>query len=267
MLELAREQDDLACVASTLSMLSTIAWRWGDIKQAEKCCHESLVIYRELDDRRRITAMLNILGILATLQENYEQAEQYYEQSLRMARESDDRPIIADILNNLGYLNHHSTGNLEKARRYYQESLLIARETDHRHGITSTLANLGQLHILLGKRQVAWEYLRESLLHSVAIGAVPLTLDALVGVVQLQIEGGQYLSAAELLGLALSHPALETDVGQVAESALGRLRKVLPTEQLEAATDRGKTLELDMVVAQLEAVGVPSHPSLRKRVP
>jgi predicted ATPase/class 3 adenylate cyclase len=263
-LELAREQDDLACVASTLSMLSTIAWRWGDIKQAEKCCHESLAIYRELDDRRRITAMLNILGILATLQENYDHAEQYYEQSLSMARESDDRPIIADILNNLGYLNHHSTGNLERAKRYYQESLLIARETDHRHGMTSTLANLGQLHILLGKRQVAWEYLREALLQSVAIGAVPLTLDALVGVVQLQIEVGQYLSAAELLGLALSHPALETDVSQVAESALGRLRKVLPTEQLEAAMDRGKTLELGMVVAELEAMGVPSHLSLRK---
>jgi tetratricopeptide (TPR) repeat protein len=258
-LGLAREQDDLTCVASTLSMLSTIAWRWGDIQQAEKCCHESLAIYRELGDRRRITALLNILGILTTLQENYDQAEQYYEQSLSMARESDDRPIVADILNNLGYLHHHSTGSLEKANRYYQESLLIARETDHRHGVTSTLANLGQLHILLDKRQVAWGYLREALLQSVVIGAVPLTLDALVGVAQLQIEAGQYLSAAELLGLALSHPALETDVGQVAESALGRLREVLPAEQLEAAMDHGKTLELDTVVAELEAMGVPGH--------
>ena len=263
-LGLAREQEDLACVASTLSMLSTIAWRWGDIEQAEKCCHESLTIYQELDDRRRITAMLNILGILATLQENYDQAEQYYEQGLRMARESDDRPLVADILNNLGYLNHHSTGNLEKARRYYEESLQIARETDHRHGVTSTLANLGQLQIVLGRRQIAWECLRESLLQSVAIGAVPLTLDALVGVIQLQIEAGQHLSAAELLGLALSHPALETDVGQVAESALGRLRQELRTEQIEAAMDRGKTLELETIVAELEAVGVSGHPGLRE---
>jgi tetratricopeptide (TPR) repeat protein len=251
-LGLAREQDDSACVASTLSMLSTIAWRWGDIEQAEKCCHESLAIYRELGDRRRITAMLNVLGILTTLQEKYDQAEQYYEQSLTMAREGDDRPIVADILNNLGYLHHHSTGNLEKAKQYYQESLLIARETDHRHGVTSTSANLGQLHILLGKHQVAWEYLREALLQSVAIGTVPLTLDALVGVVQLQIADGQYLAAAEYLGLALSHPALEADVRQVAESALDRLRKVLSTEQLEAAMDRGKTLELDTVVGELE---------------
>ena len=148
--------------------------------------------------------------------------------------------------------------------RYYEESLQIARETDHRHGVTSTLANLGQLHIVLGRRQIAWECLRESLLQSVAIGAVPLTLDALVGVIQLQIEAGQHLSAAELLGLALSHPALETDVGQVAESALGRLSQELPAEQLEAAMDRGKTLQLETVVAELEAVGVPGHPALRR---
>jgi tetratricopeptide (TPR) repeat protein len=263
-LGLAREQDDLACVASTLSMLSTIAWRWGDIKQAEECFHESLAIYRELDDRRRITAMLNILGILTTLQEKYDQAEQYYEQGLRMARDSADRPIVADILNNLGYLHHHSTGNLEKAKQCYEESLLIARETNHRHGVTSTLANLGQLHILLGKHQVAWGYLREALLQSVAIGAVPLTLDALVGVAQLQIDVGRYLSAAELLGLALSHPAMETDVSQVAESALGKLRKVLPAEQLEAAMDHGKTLDLDTVIAELEAVGDAGHLSLRQ---
>ena len=51
----------------------------------------------------------------------------------------------------------------------------------------------------------------------------------------------------------LSHPALETDVSQVAESALGRLREVLPAKQLAAAMERGKMLELDAAVAELEA--------------
>jgi hypothetical protein len=57
---------------------------------------------------------------------------------------------------------------------------------------------------------------------------------------------------------------LETDVGQVAESALGRLRQELPAEQLEVAMDRGKTLQLETVVAELEAKGVPGHPALRR---
>jgi tetratricopeptide (TPR) repeat protein len=251
---LARKQNDQACVASTWATLSTIVWRWGDLEQAEKCCYESLAIYRKLDDLYGISRLLNILGILATIQENFGQAEGFYEQGLKIAREIDDRQNTAVMLNNLGYINHHNTKNLNKAKRYYQESLLISREIDHRSGMTSTLNNLAQLLILLGEHHVALQYLRESLLESVAIGAVPLTLDALVGVAQHQVEIGQFSSAAEILGLVLSHPALETDIAQVAESLLAKVREVLPDEQLEVALARGKMLELDTAVAELEAL-------------
>jgi hypothetical protein len=64
------------------------------------------------------------------------------------------------------------------------------------------------------------------------------------------------------LGLALSHPALQIDSSQVAETALGGLRNVLPTEQLDAAMDRGRMLELDTVVAELEATSVPGQLNL-----
>jgi tetratricopeptide (TPR) repeat protein len=265
---LARKQDDLACVASTLSMLSSIAWKWGNIEQAEKCCHESLAIYEELDDRDMISRTFNVLGILGTLQKNFEQAEQYYKQGVEMAREIDNRMVVADISNNLGYLNHHCIQNLEKAEKYYQEALLIAREIDHRSGVTSTLNNLGQLNILMGKLQDALTYLHEALLESVAIGAVPLTLEALVGIAHQQIEVEQYHSAAELLGLVLNHPALEMDVQQEAESVLDRLKNILTSEQLEDAIECGKKLELDNVVAELDEMVTatlpdPSNPAVK----
>jgi hypothetical protein len=56
------------------------------------------------------------------------------------------------------------------------------------------------------------------------------------------------------LGLILNHSALESDVRQVAESVLDRLRKEMPPEDLEAAMERGKSLELDQVVADLEVM-------------
>jgi tetratricopeptide (TPR) repeat protein len=252
-LSLAREQDDLSCVASTLSMLSSITWKWGDLEQAENFCNESLAIYEQLMDQEKIPRLLNILGILATLQENHNQAEKYYQQGLRMAREIklDDQLIVTNLLNNLGYLNHHSIQNYEEAKQYYQEALLIAREIDHKAGETSTLNNLGQLHILLGDYQGAMEYLHEALAKSLAIGAAPLSLEALVGVAQYQIDVGQYISAAELLGLVLNHTALELDVSQVAESVLDGLRKALPAAQLEEAMERGKRVELQSVIAKI----------------
>jgi predicted ATPase len=264
-LVLAREQEDPACLALTLGTFSGAAWRWGDIEQAAECCHESMAIYRELDDRRQIARMLNLLGIFATLQKNYDQAEQYYEQGLKTAREGDNHLLVADLLNNFGTVQRR-TGDLEKAKRCLQESLQHAREVDHRHGATSTLGNLGHIHLALGEHQVAWECYREALAESVAIGAVPLALNALNGVIEQQIEVGHQLSAAVLLGLALSHPAMSADIGPGAESVLSGLRKLLPAEQLEAAMEHGKTLELEAVVAELAAMEEPGHLSLGKRI-
>jgi tetratricopeptide (TPR) repeat protein len=248
---LAREQDDLPCVASTLSMLGSITWKWGDLEQAEKFCNESLVIYEQLDEPEKIPRLLNILGILATLQENYIQAERYYQQGLSMAKEIqlDDPLIITNFLNNLGYLNHHSTRNYREAKEYYEKALQIARKINHKSGTTSTLNNLGQLHILLGDYKDAMEYLREALSESIAIGAVPLSLDALVGIAQHQVEIEDYQSAAEILGLVLNHSALELDVRQVADAVLDRLKKRMSSIQLEKSMNHGKMQQLESVVA------------------
>lgn len=253
MLVLARKRGDRASEASALSTLSSIAWRWGDVEQAAQCIQESLVIYKELGDRHRLARMFNISGVIATVQEDYGQAEGYWEEGLAMAQKIGDRQAMADMLNNLGYINHHHLGNLEKAERYYQESLSIGREIGHRQGATSTLSNLGHLHVLRDEHDLAWKYLREALSESTAIGVAPLTLDALVGVARLRAETGQQASAAELLGLALNHPAVEVDSAQAAETVLAGLREVLPAEELDAAVERGKTMDLDAVVAQLLA--------------
>ena len=60
-LVVARKQEDLTCVASTLSMMGSVAWKWGDLGEAEKCCFESLAIYWELYNCKRISKLLNIV--------------------------------------------------------------------------------------------------------------------------------------------------------------------------------------------------------------
>jgi tetratricopeptide (TPR) repeat protein len=253
MLSLARAFNDRTHIALALATLGTIAWRWGDLEQADRCNRESLAIYKELGDQHRIPRILNALGILAILRERYDQAEGYWEEGLAMAQEMGDRQTMADTLTNLGYINHHHLGNLEKAKQNYTESLSISQEIGHRHGVTSTLSNLGHLYVLLDEPALAWDYLRQALSESTTIGVAPLTLDALVGVARLRAEIGQANSAAELLGVALNHSAVEVDSAQLAETILDGLRQALPAKQLEAAMERGKTLELDTVVAELLA--------------
>lgn len=250
-LALARAHDDRTSEARALSMLGSLAWRWGDLAQAEACCRESLTIYRQLGSRQFIPRLLNVLGILAILQGDYGRAVQHYEESLSIAREANDRQAVADMLNNLGYVHHHHTGDFQQARRYYHESLAISREIGHRHGATSTLSNLGHLHVLLGNYALAWKHLREALSEATAIGVVPLTLDALIGVALLWAETGKKEEAAELVGLIVNHPAMEVDTSQAAEGILAKLRQVLPAEQIERAMEHGRVLDLNAVVVEL----------------
>ncbi|MBN1180200.1 MAG: tetratricopeptide repeat protein [Anaerolineae bacterium] len=251
MLMLARSRGDRACEASALSMLGSIAWRWGDVEQASQCIWESLTICRELGHRHRLPRLLNVLGVISIVQEDYDQAERLWGEGLKMVQEMGDRQAMADTLNNLGYVNHHHLGNLEKAEQYYKESLAIARQIGHRQGATSTLSNLGHLHVLLGEHTRAWDYLHKALSESTAIGVIPLTLDALVGVARLQAAAGQRESAAALAELIVNHPAVEADSAQVAEAILTELREVLPAGQIDAALERGRGMELDAIVAEL----------------
>ena len=84
-----------------------------------------------------------------------------------------------------------------------------------------------------------------------AIGAVPLTLEALAGIARLRTHEGHFDQAAELLGLALYHPSSNTDVQMQSEPVLAELARALPPDRLTAALRRGKLRELDQVVAAL----------------
>ena len=127
----------------------------------------------------------------------------------------------------------------------------LEREIGHRQGATSTLSNLGHLHVLMGKHETAWGYLREALSESMAIGVIPLTLDALIGVALLRAKTKQEEAAAELVGLVVNHPAVEADTMQVAEGILAELRGTLTEERVKAAMERGKAMDLESVVEGL----------------
>ncbi len=75
-------------------------------------------------------------------------------------------------------------------------------------------------------------------------------LFALTGIARLQAKAGCYARAAELLGLALGHPALDAQNKQEAEPILSTLREALPSGELEAALERGKLLDLKVIVTE-----------------
>lgn len=255
-LALARKHDDQPSMALALMTLADVARQRRDTDQAVDLAAQSMALYRKLDDRPGIARALNSLGLVADLEGKREEAERYYSESLNLSKEIGDRRSVAIGLNNLGYLAYLQ-GNHEKAKRYLKDALLISKDIGFRGLRANALVTLGIVCVSRGEGKDAWQNLHEGLREAVAIGVLYTIVYVVVGVAWLQMQAGQYERAAELLGLALSHQALECDVRRdTAEPLLKALCEYLPSEQLALQVARGGGLDLDTVVAEIVGGGV-----------
>jgi hypothetical protein len=67
----------------------------------------------------------------------------------------------------------------------------------------------------------------------------------------LWVEQGRTEEAAELLSLALHHPASIKHIKEVAEQVLAELKGKLPAKVLAAALERGKAMPLEEVMEKI----------------
>jgi predicted ATPase/tetratricopeptide (TPR) repeat protein len=254
-LTLANAAGDWPDMALSLLHLSDVARERGEPGKTARLAEESLALYRELDDPQGINAALHNRGVAARQQGNHETVVHCFTEYLTNAREMGDQRSVSVALNNLGAAAY-SQGEYREAACYLQEALtLTLSQTVGLHSLMlKTLTTLGMVYTALGDAGMAWSYLQRGLQESVASGTVHSALSALVGVASLRARLGEHERAAELLGFALEHPALEADVKEItAGPILTLLSEALPSSCLQAALARGEALELDAVVTQILA--------------
>jgi hypothetical protein len=165
-----------------------------------------------------------------------------------------DRLREAQALNNLGVVAHYQEA-YEEARACYEQTRVIFEEIGERLGVAVALSNLGDVSISLEQDGAAWAYLRQSLQENLAMQDTPHALGDLVYIAQLRSRAGQPQRGGELLGLALRHPASNSEVERNAHLVLEALRAELEPEAMEAALARGAEMDLEQVVEQILAEG------------
>lgn len=249
-LVLERETGDSHSLANCLNNLGLVLMVQGEYPASARCYEEGLSLYRALGDRRGIASALINLGNVAMHQEDYALATRYFEDSLTMVREIGDKQGSAFCLISLGW-TAWLRGDYEAAARWSEESLALFREMGDRQGMASALNNLGHVAASLGESGRAEGMYRQAMGEGWEIGALPLVLESLAGLSTLRARMGQWEEAAELLGLALHHPAVTGDVVRAARPAQELLGAALSPAELESALARGRSLELTAVVRGL----------------
>ncbi len=252
-LAIRTELNDKQGMAVCLNNLGLTHYFQGNMEEAKRCLTEALDIHKQIGARFETAAGLGNLGVITASWGDTEAAKQYFEESMVTRREIGDRAGQASMLTNLGMLAKDAK-DFDGAHRYFKEGLTIRREIGDRAGIANSLINLGVVakgHQLIFQAE---KYLIDALKEAKALEAVPLMLETMVELAGLQIENGQYTLAAEWLGMVVNHPALDTGVKMAVEPILTDLGQKFAADKLTPALERGKHLQLDIVVDGLLSV-------------
>jgi predicted ATPase len=251
-LVLAQNCGDIAGQALAAQHLARVGWLRAEYDQAERWAQESQELYEEAGDRQGLMAARNELAIVANQRGEIERAKASHTANLALAREMGDRFRMSQALNNLGEVAREQEA-YEEARGFYEQCRVISEEIGDRPGIALVLANLGMVCIAQGQDAAASEYVQRALREDMAMQDTPHVVNDLVWIAHLRARAGQPQRAAELLGLALHHPASYSEVERDAQPVLELLREELGAEELQAALARGAELDLEQVVEEILA--------------
>ncbi|MCP4997124.1 MAG: tetratricopeptide repeat protein [Gammaproteobacteria bacterium] len=252
--DLAQQTGDQSGLAESLNQLGVTSSHQRNYPAARDYHQQSLAIRQTLNDQHGIARSLNNLGVIADYQGDYGTARDYCQQSLSIYQAIGDQQGIADCLVNLGELcgSADPQGDYTSAYNYYQQSLAIYQALGDQWGIGISLNNLGfvQLHL---RSEQARSSLHKALVIAQNLQATPLILEAVMGFAWLYMHENQPSRAEELAGLASHHPIFGGNMHLRLDGLLPQLEEALSASELEAALERGKTLDLDTVVAELLA--------------
>lgn len=143
-LSAARQSGNSERLCDILTYLGGIAVRRGELKQAAEYSQEALVLSEQSGYHRHSATLMGNLGSSAFFQGNYADAEAYWQKALALARQQNHPERMSALLENLGAIAANR-GDYEKSQAFYHESLALARQIGQSERISSIYINLGEI--------------------------------------------------------------------------------------------------------------------------
>ncbi|UCC99563.1 MAG: tetratricopeptide repeat protein, partial [Phycisphaerales bacterium] len=210
----------------------------------------SLVSMRTIGDPHALTLGLNFISPTVIELGYYEEAEAYLQESLALCTELGNRWGLGTAYRFLG-LAALAQGKLPEAETLILKSLDVFHEFVTGWDIVLSLVYLGEIKAAAGDSLEARRIFLEALPMALEVQAIPLALDALIGLAYLAAQAGQVERALELSICVSCHPASTQEAKDRAGELGAELEAQLTSEQLEAVQSRAQVKSLDAVVREI----------------
>ena len=257
-LEYAHDMNAKQQVALALFNLGQVHRLQGNYDVAIKTALDSLLLSQELNDRAAVAKTQAEIGFLAFMkgeaedmvEGNIKAAIQYYES---VGNDLD----ASSYLSNLGMIMW-SRGKFSDAVPYLRQALKTKIQLGDRWNVASIHNTLGYVYTGLDDNDAAEDHFNNALVIAWDIQAESLLLDIIAGIAQLYVKGKHYDNALRLLGLALHHPASNSDVRHAVDSVLDTMKDAVSAEKIQAGLAHGENLDFNAVIWELLRDANPS---------
>lgn len=227
----------------------------GDLAQASVYLNESLQLWKALNDRYRIALTLNSLGVVLFNQSEYDRASEFFGEGLLLYQELGEANRVALALNNLGNVAYKQ-GDLERAATQYHAAMRLL-EGDHANKRTIALikTNLGEIARLHKEYTQAAMLLHEAVTLHLELNDIENILFGLNNIVEIAIDQGQNLLAAQVLGAAeslyeQSGAARSPVEAEDYDRQVAAVHHKLPGADFERAWSQGRSAVLEELITQ-----------------
>jgi predicted ATPase/DNA-binding SARP family transcriptional activator len=244
--------------AKTQQFLGMVAHEFKQYQQAKQLLAESIATLKSFGELRyRHFGLGYLAGTMLALGHPAEARQLMWECLTQRELIGDPRTIPHMLYHVRGVFDLMDVALGLEARRYLQTVVATCRENADEWGMAVSLNQLGYTYCQLGEYNEAARCFREVLQTATKLPALPMALEALVGLTMLLTKPGppspeNQAWAVTSLTLVLNHPATTRPTYDRAATLLAELKETgLPPKNVTAAQERASTLTLEALVEEL----------------
>jgi DNA-binding SARP family transcriptional activator/predicted ATPase len=138
-----------ALAGAILRGLAAVAWRLGDLDQAQQYARRAGAQFQQAGDARGEARTNYLMAILAHFRQDHQRAQSLLERTLVQARTVQDRRLEMGVYATLGQIANYQ-GEFEKALAYFEQERRLCREMAITYQLCVNLSNLGDTRLNMG---------------------------------------------------------------------------------------------------------------------
>jgi predicted ATPase/transcriptional regulator with XRE-family HTH domain len=206
-----------------------------------------LAIWRALGDPHAIALGLNFLAPTLNKLGRFEEAKAIMQESIALCEQSKNRWGMGTAYRHLG-LAYLAAGQFTPAQTHLLKSLEIFGQFSQGWDIARSLTYLGDAALMAGDFPEARKYYQDALRSSIDEHLIPIALDALLGLGELQAQTGKPENALLLCYFILYHPFSEHETKSRAGQLRANLEPQLSSQQVMESHSQAQGVAMDAIV-------------------